>query len=174
MKKFVVLPHDPKWGKMFEEERDRLLSELGDVVISIHHIGSTSISGIYAKPVIDMLAEVRAIEQMDTKNPVMTGMGYEVMGEFGITGRRYFRKYINGNRTFQIHTFQAGSDEIDRHIAFRDYLVAHPDDARVYSDLKKELILKYDGDPDDYINGKNGFIKEIDRKAKLMRSRHSG
>jgi len=95
-----------------------------------------------------------------------------VMGEFGISGRRYFRKDIDGIRTFQVHAFQIGSDEIARHLAFRDYLTAHTDEARTYSELKVRLIARYDGNPDDYINGKEEFIKEIDRKAALWRTQN--
>ena len=173
MKKFVVVPHDPKWGTLFDEERRRLISRFGEMPISIHHIGSTSIPNIYAKPVIDILVDVANLEQIDAQNSAMISMGYEVMGEFGIPGRRYFRKDIEGVRTFQVHAFQVGSDEIVRHLSFRDYLTEHPDEAQAYSDLKVSLIAQYDGNPDDYMDGKDEFIKEIERKAELWRVRNS-
>lgn len=172
MKKFVVVPPDPNWARLFEEERKRLLSALGRVLSSVHHIGSTSISGIYAKPVIDILVEAKDIEKVDSHNSAMIKMGYEVMGEFGIPGRRYFRRDINGVRTFQIHIFQIGSDEIARHIAFRDYLAAHPGEARAYSDLKRQLVLLHDGDSHKYMDGKDEFVREIDRKAEVLRDQN--
>lgn len=173
MNRFVVVPHDPRWAAMFEDERKRLVSALGGVLISVHHIGSTSIPDIYAKPVIDMLAEVSNIEHIDAHSSAMVEKGYEVMGEFGIPGRRYFRKDIAGVRTFQMHAFQIGAPDVARHLAFRDYLIAHADEARDYSELKKQLVFQYNGDPDLYMGGKDGFINEIDRKAALSGFRNS-
>ena len=82
------------------------------------------------------------------------------MGEFGIEGRRYFRKdHAQGTRTHQVHVFQSGSDQVARHLAFRDYMIAHPEEARSYSDLKKRLADKHCDDPDDYIGGKEALSK---------------
>ncbi len=169
MKKFVVVPYDSNWAALFEIEQNRVMAALGEILVSVHHIGSTSIPGIYAKPVIDMLAEATSIEEMDSHASAMIRIGYEVMGEFGIPTRRYFRKDVEGIRTFQIHAFQVSSPEIDRHIKFRDYLIAHPVEAREYSDLKRQLVRQHSGSQDEYIEGKDGFIKEIDRKASLWR-----
>jgi GrpB-like predicted nucleotidyltransferase (UPF0157 family) len=96
----------------------------------------------------------------------MESLGYQVMGEFGIPGRRYFRKDNHeGIRTHQIHAFKAGSAEVVRHLAFRDYLIAHPEDAQKYSELKRRLAEENSQNMDGYIDGKDGFIKETDQKA---------
>ena len=96
----------------------------------------------------------------------MEALGYEAMGEFGIPSRRYFRKdNQEGIRTYQIHVFDAGSAQIDRHLAFRDYMIAHPEDARKYSELKRKLAKEHSQSIDGYMDGKDGFIKETDRKA---------
>jgi GrpB-like predicted nucleotidyltransferase (UPF0157 family) len=101
----------------------------------------------------------------------MESLGYEVMGEFGIPGRRYFRKHNKeAIRTHQIHAFESGSMEVERHLAFRDYLIAHPEDAHKYSELKKELAEKHPHGPDEYMDGKDSFIKEIDRRAARWRA----
>jgi GrpB-like predicted nucleotidyltransferase (UPF0157 family) len=166
MKEVEVLPHDTAWREAFEAEAQRLGPALGPTVIAVHHIGSTSIPGIYAKPVIDILVEVTDISAVDEQYSAMESLGYEVMGEFGIPGRRYFRKDgANGKRTHQIHVFQAGSPQVSRHLAFRDHMIAHPSDAEYYSRLKQRLAAQHPLDMDAYMDGKDGFIKEIDGKA---------
>lgn len=92
MKKVEVVAHDPNWRGEFETEAGRIADAMGDVLVAIHHIGSTAIAGIYAKPVIDILVEVRDVSEVDESSSEMTRLGYEALGEFGIAGRRYFRK----------------------------------------------------------------------------------
>jgi GrpB-like predicted nucleotidyltransferase (UPF0157 family) len=93
------------------------------------------------------------------------------MGEFGIVGRRFFRKDDRtGIRTHHIHTFEVGSPQIDRHLAFRDYLRSHPEAAQEYSELKQQLAQQYPTNIEGYIDGKADFITEIDRKALQWRS----
>ncbi len=164
--KVEVIPHDPKWRNEFESESKRVALALGENVVAVHHIGSTAISNIYAKPIIDMLVEVNDITQLDERGSVMEALGYEVMGEFGIPGRRYFRKDNQGGvRTHHVHTFEIGSPEVERHLAFRDYMIAHPEDAQKYSELKRKLMKQYPNNINGYMDGKDGFIKEMDRKA---------
>ena len=166
MKKVEVAAHNPNWRGEFETEAGRIAESLGNVLVAIHHIGSTAIAGIYAKPVIDILIEVRDLSEVDELSSEMTRLGYEVMGEFGIPGRRYFRKDDRkGVRTHQIHMFEAGSEQIGRHLAFRDFMNAHPVEAGKYSDLKRKLAKEHPQDMDAYMDGKDDFIKEIDRKA---------
>jgi GrpB-like predicted nucleotidyltransferase (UPF0157 family) len=166
MKKVEVVPHNPDWRNEFEAEAGRIAAALGDTVVAIHHIGSTAIRGIYAKPVIDMLVEVRDIAEVDGRSSAMKLLDYEVMGEFGIPGRRYFRKSNQeGIRTHQIHAFETGSEQVRRHLAFRDFMNAHPEEARKYSELKRKLAAEHPQDIDGYMDGKDDFIKEIDRRA---------
>src|SRR6478672_1057395 len=116
MKKIEVVPHDLRWRAVFETEAEQIAAALGETVVAIHHIGSTAIANIYAKPVIDMLVEVRSVSDADLRSSAMQSIGYEVMGEFGITGRRYFRKDDDeGTRTHQVHAFDAGSPQVLRH-----------------------------------------------------------
>jgi GrpB-like predicted nucleotidyltransferase (UPF0157 family) len=165
MKKVEVVPHDPRWRDSFEAEATNITAALGNVV-AIHHIGSTAIPDIHAKPVIDLLVEVDDIEAIDARSSAMESIGYEVMGEFGIPGRRYFRMDDpHGTRTHQVHAFQAGSAEVVRHLAFRDYMIAHAAEAQRYSELKRKLAAEYPWDMDGYVDGKDGFIREMDRRA---------
>uniref|UniRef100_A0A832H4Q3 GrpB family protein n=1 Tax=Oscillatoriales cyanobacterium SpSt-402 TaxID=2282168 RepID=A0A832H4Q3_9CYAN len=164
--KVEVVPHNPMWQKAFQDESQRIAVAMNENVVAIHHIGSTSIPTIYAKPIIDLLVEVKTITVVDVQKAALETLGYEMMGEFGIPGRRYLRKHNSvGVRTHHIHTFQVGSPEIVRHLAFRDYLLAHPDEAQTYSNLKRVLAEKYPQDIEQYMDGKDTFIKEIDRKA---------
>jgi GrpB-like predicted nucleotidyltransferase (UPF0157 family) len=175
MKKVEVVPHDPRWRDAFEAEAKQVAAALGENVVAIHHIGSTAIPNIYAKPVVDLLVEVRDITKIDGRSSAMESLGYEVMGEFGIPGRRYFRKdNQEGTRTHQIHAFEAGSAEAERHLAFRDYIIAHPGDAQSYSELKRKLAEEYPQSIDEYMDGKDGFIKEMDRRAARWRTSQSG
>ncbi|MBW4457500.1 MAG: GrpB family protein [Nostoc indistinguendum CM1-VF10] len=164
--KVEVVPPNPKWPKDFEAESKQIALVMGENIISIHHIGSTAISGIYAKPVIDFLLEVKDIHKTDGQSAAMAAIGYEGMGEFGLTGRRYFRKNsLPGIRTHNIHTYEVGSSEIRRHLAFRDYMIAHPEAAQTYSLLKRELAKKYPQNIEGYMDGKDEFIKAMEKKA---------
>jgi GrpB-like predicted nucleotidyltransferase (UPF0157 family) len=144
---------------------------LGDVVVAIHHIGSTAIAGLPAKPIIDVLLEVKDIERLDRDTPRLEALGYEAKGEFGIPGRRYFRKDdARGIRTHHVHAFKAGNAHIARHLAFRDYMRAHPDEAQTYGALKQRLTHEHPHDSEAYIDGKDAFIKEQERRALAWRS----
>lgn len=171
MSKVEVVPHDPWWRGAFEAEAKHVAVALGENVAAIHHIGSTAIPNIYAKPVVDLLVEVEDIDEVDGRSSAMESLGYEVMGEYGIHGRRYFRKdNPEGIRTHNIHAFEVGSAEVVRHLAFRDYMIAHPGDAQRYSELKRKLAEEHPQSMDGYMDGKDGFIKEMDRRAAHWRT----
>jgi GrpB-like predicted nucleotidyltransferase (UPF0157 family) len=175
MRKVEVVPHDPQWRDAFEAEAKHVVAALGENVVAIHHIGSTAIPNIYAKPVIDLLVEVRDITEVDGQSSAMESLGYEVMGEYGIPGRRYFRKdNQEGIRTHHIHAFEAGSAEVERHLAFRDYMIAHHGDAQRYSELKKKLAEEHPQSIDGYMDGKDSFIKEMNRRAAQWRTSQTG
>jgi len=164
--KIFMVPHDPAWRHEFQQEAERITAALGTNVVTVHHIGSTAIPAIYAKPVIDFLLVVQDLTALDEKQPMMEALGYVALGEFGIPGRRYFRRdNASGDRTHQVHAFETGSPQIKRHLAFRDYMLAHPDAAQAYSDLKRKLAAKYLNDSEAYMDGKDEFIQEIDRRA---------
>jgi GrpB-like predicted nucleotidyltransferase (UPF0157 family) len=151
---------------MYEREAVHLAQALGSNVVAIHHIGSTAIPHIFAKPVIDILIEADSLDAVDSRNDAMRALGYEVMGELGIPGRRYFRKdNTDGHRTHNVHTFEAGTDNVLRHLAFRDFMRAYPDRAQEYSDLKRRLATANPDSLQQYMDGKDAFIKEMERRA---------
>jgi GrpB-like predicted nucleotidyltransferase (UPF0157 family) len=171
VQRVLVVPYDPAWPALFARESPAVARALGDVLLAIHHMGSTAIPGIDAKPVIDMLAVVSSISGVDGRSTAMEALGYEVMGEFGIPGRRYFRKDdAAGKRTHQVHAFQAGSPHIERHLAFRDFLRAHGAYAEEHAVLKCRLAKLHPNDIAAYTDGKDAFIKEVDAKAAAWRA----
>jgi len=162
--KVKVVDYNPKWLQQYNIEQQLLLKKMGDVVISIHHIGSTSIPGMSAKAIIDILIEVSSLSRLDDKDETMLSLGYASHGEYGIVGRRYYTKG-SLNRSHQIHVFVRGDNNILRHIAFRDYIQAHPAIAKNYADLKIRLAIRFPDSIDDYCDGKNSFIKQFELEA---------
>ncbi len=155
-----IVPHDPSWKKKYLDESERFRQALGQNVVAIHHIGSTSIPDVFAKPIIDVLIEVLRIGHVDDHCDLMSDLSCESMGEYGIAGRRYFRKHgPNGRRTFHVHVFETSSIYVTRHIAFRDFLLAHPEKAEEYSDLKLRLVSTNDVPTIDYQTLKAPFIE---------------
>ncbi|MDF2683792.1 MAG: hypothetical protein K0R47_4982 [Brevibacillus sp.] len=161
----VVTEYNANWKQRFIEESQKIKDIFGDELIDIHHIGSTSVSGLKSKPIIDIMPVVKDIEKIDTFNVRMEELGYECMGELGMKGRRYFRKG-GDNRTHQVHVFQGDNKEdITRHLAVRDYLRTHPDEANHYGDLKERLAKQFPWDSEAYMDGKDVFVKELERTA---------
>ena len=160
-----VVPYDPNWKKKYIEESSKIQDILNNEIVGIFHIGSTAIPGIHAKPVIDILIEVKDIENIDKYNEKLHELGYISKGEFGIEGRRFFLKGPY-DRTHHLHIFEKGDPEIIKHLNFRDYMIYHPETAKDYEKLKKDLSLKFRYDNEGYCNGKDEFIKDIDKKVK--------
>ncbi|MFB9326665.1 GrpB family protein [Paenibacillus aurantiacus] len=163
-RKVEVVPPDASWPERYREESAKLQRALEAEIVAMHHIGSTSIPGMHAKPIIDVLVEVRDIEAVDAYNDNMRRLGYQPKGENGIPLRRYFNKG-GAQRTHHVHVFQAGSEHVTRHLAFRDYLTAHPEEAKRYAELKIELARQYPSDMNAYIEGKDALAKELVVKA---------
>ncbi|MCJ8007846.1 GrpB family protein [Lederbergia wuyishanensis] len=151
------------WAQMFQDEAHFLKTIFGDEVIKFEQFGSTSVRGLKAKPVIDMMCIVKDIEKIDSFNAKMDSLGYDVAGEWGIPGRRLFRKG-GENRTHHIHFYQQNNPHIKRHLIFRDYLRSHPQEAESYSEFKEELARKFD-DTREYSLAKRAFVKEMEERA---------
>lgn len=164
MRKVEVKPYSEKWKSDFEKEAKKLQVIFDSEVTEIHHIGSTSVIGLAAKPIIDIMPVVKDILQIDSYNAEMARIGYEAKGENGIPGRRYFQKGGN-DRTHHVHIYEEGSQEIERHLAFRDFLRIHPSIAKQYGELKVGLAGQFPDDIDAYIEGKADFAAEIERQA---------
>ena len=161
----VVKKYSQNYPKMYEEEKVKIESILKDNLVSIYHIGSTSVPNLKSKPIIDIMVSVNSLEMVDENKDEFIKIGYEYLGEFGIKGRRYLRKG-GDERTHQIHIFSK-SDEynLKRHLAVKNYLIKHPEVAKVYGDLKESLAKKYPFDIEAYCDGKERFMKELEKKA---------
>ena len=163
----TVLNYDPEWPLKYERERKAIAEILDGNGISIYHIGSTSVPGLAAKPIIDMMAVVRSLEKVDDARGKFSELGYEYLGEFGIAGRRYFRKG-GDERTHQIHIFQADDwNNIERHLAFRDYMRTHEKERTEYAKIKTALAQRFPYDIDGYCDGKDAFVREMEKRALL-------
>jgi GrpB-like predicted nucleotidyltransferase (UPF0157 family) len=152
-----------EWALMFQKEVHILSEIFGDEIIRFEHFGSTSVHGLKAKPVIDMMGIVKDIHKIDLFNEQMESLGYDVVGEYGIEGRRFFRKG-GENRTHHIHIYQYDNPQIARHLIFRDYLRAHPEEATKYSRLKEELANQYENTRE-YSVAKKEFVTEMEQHA---------
>lgn len=163
----TVLNYDPEWPLKYERERKAIAEILDGNGISIYHIGSTSVPGLAAKPIIDMMAVVRSLEKVDDARGKFSELGYEYLGEFGIAGRRYFRKG-GDERTHQIHIFQADDwNNIERRLAFRDYMRTHEKERAEYAEIKTALAQRFPYDIDGYCDGKDAFVREMEKRALL-------
>lgn len=159
-----VVSYSPDWPRMFVVESRVIKEALGANCIEVHHIGSTSVSGLAAKPIIDIMPVVQDISMVDTHRSAMEALGYIAMGEYGIPMRRYFQKGED-IRTHNVHVFEQGNPEIDRHLKFRDWLRTHPNDLEAYASLKQDLASRFPEDIFSYCIGKGEFIASIDKKA---------
>ncbi|MDY0395845.1 GrpB family protein [Virgibacillus halophilus] len=165
MRRVEVVPYHSAWPCIFEKEAEHITEVLSNLLVCIYHIGSTSVSGLKAKPIIDIMPVVKHIESVDTCNLQMEQLGYAAMGEYGIAGRRFFRKG-ESRRTCHVHVFQEDNrSDIRRHLAVRDYLRAHQETAREYGDLKEKLAVQFPKNIQAYMAGKNAFVEQLERKA---------
>ncbi|CAM3491033.1 GrpB family protein [Marinicrinis lubricantis] len=162
MKRLTVIePYDPNWSLLYAAEERLLRSLLGQELTAIHHIGSTSVPAIgFAKPIIDILAEVKDITFIDLYDEELSLNGYTARGENGIAGRRYFTKG-GADRSHHLHIFQTGDMHARNHLLFKQYLTAHPEEADAYGKLKLELAEKYPDDVKQYQEAKESFTAKI-------------
>jgi GrpB-like predicted nucleotidyltransferase (UPF0157 family) len=166
----VTLPYvrivepDPRWPSLYEQLRDRAVAALGDLVVRVEHVGSTSVPGLGAKPVIDLDVVIRSRDDLPEAIRRLAAYGWEHIGDLGITGREAFSR-PPGLPTANLYVCAEDSDELRRHCAFRDYLRAHPDEAAAYERLKRELAARFSDDVDSYAEAKSEFVQRILRLA---------
>jgi GrpB-like predicted nucleotidyltransferase (UPF0157 family) len=147
-----------EWAEMFAEIRTRLAAALGSTALRIEHVGSTSIPGIAAKPVIDVEISVADIEDEAAFVPQIEALGWVLRSRE--QGHRYFRDPAGTPRRVQVHVCQVGSKWEREHLLFRDYLRTHPERARAYEDLKRAASKRYETNRLAYTEAKGPFIEE--------------
>ncbi len=155
------------WVALAEAEAARLKAALGDVLVAVHHIGSTAIPGIMAKPIVDLMPEVTSLTALDEMEDRVVALGYAWWGEYGIDGRRYcvLSDPKTGKRLVQLHFYESGSPHIARHLAFRDYMRRHPDKARAYEAEKVRARDLHPGDSHAYTEEKAAWIQAVETNA---------
>lgn len=163
-RKIEVVPYNPNWVKLFEEEAARIQEAIPEGLIAIHHIGSTSVPGLAAKPIIDMMPEVSDLTVLDRYHHKMESLGYMVKGELGIPGRRFYLKGLI-DRTHHVHAFEQGSVGLKRHLAVRDYLRVHPEEVAQYGSLKSQIAKHFEHDNDAYCNAKHDYVQSLEQRA---------
>jgi len=167
-KRIVVRPYNPIWKLSFLLIRKRLQSVLHTDDKFIHHVGSTAVEGLPAKPIIDIDIEIETIQFfVDTKQKLLL-LGYDHVGDQGIKGREVF-KLKRWSLLPKHHLYVCVSDsyELKRHLGFRDYLRNHPNTRDAYATLKKDLAQQYHLNPEAYSNAKTAFIENIYQQLSL-------
>ena len=164
----IVLPYDEKWQQDFLDIKSELAAALGTLALSIEHVGSTSVPGLAAKPIIDIDVVVRKAD-LESAIKALATIGYEHEGNGGIEGREMF-KYTGKEHLMDHHLYVCPEDsrELKRHVLFRDYLLSHPDAVQAYSQIKKEAAELYPHDIDSYINHKGTVIEKIYKELGLI------
>jgi GrpB-like predicted nucleotidyltransferase (UPF0157 family) len=153
--RFVVV--GPEWAAFFADERLRLIGVLGPIALDIQHIGSTAVPGITAKPVLDIAVAIRDFESGHALVPSIVALGYIYRGENGIPRRHFFMR----GGTHHLHFFEHDGPDWHRHLRFRNRLLASPELALRYSQVKLAAVRQADGNRDRYQNLKSSIIEEF-------------
>jgi GrpB-like predicted nucleotidyltransferase (UPF0157 family) len=156
----IVVPYDPTWPEQFEAARAELLAAIGPVVVRLEHIGSTSVPGLAAKPVIDMMASVRGLQDGRAAQAALAELGYELVGT-GMPDRLFYQRRAGpGTATHHLHVVAEDSWATRNERLLRDYLRSHPEQARRYGGLKQQLARDL-GHGEAYTRAKTELIQEL-------------
>lgn len=159
-----LVPHDSRWAAAAEAEAERIGRAVP--ILLIHHIGSTAIPGIAAKPILDLLGVAPDIAALDAARPALEALGYAWHGEYGLAGRRYCTLTgADGVRRIQLHNYGADDPGVSRHLAFRDHLRARPDLAQAYAAEKQLCAARHPHDSHAYSQCKSAWIQRVEAEA---------
>ncbi len=163
----IIEPYDPAWENAFVQEDKLLRKTIGVHLAALEHIGSTSVPGLAAKPIIDILAGLNRLEDSSACIPLLVEIGYRYIPEYedSLPERRYFERMKPDQIGYHLHMVEVTSPFYKRHIAFRDYLRAHPETAAEYADLKIKLAAQFGPDREGYTDAKTAFIQGVERLA---------
>lgn len=161
-----IADYSTKWPDFFQNEAKKIQNILGQEVLKIHHIGSTAIPNMPAKPVIDILLECNNLDNIQWISEKLNQLNYYNVRRHVIPHRSFFTRRQDIDVSYNVHIREKGDPQIRRHVNFRDYLIHHPDSALAYTDLKIKLAEKFNNDINSYVFGKDILVQEIDRTAK--------
>lgn len=160
MRTIVVVEHDPAWPAQFESLRSRIHPAVSDIAAAIEHVGSTSVPGLAAKPIIDMVIVVPEAARIPEAIDRLAPLGYGHRGDLGVEGREAFSR-PDDLPPHHLYLCPHGNLSLRNHLTLRDHLRAHEADARAYGALKKRLAREFTHDIDSYMDGKTDFIVGI-------------
>ena len=171
-KHVIVQSYDESWKTDFIAIRDELDAALKDLALRIEHVGSTSVEGLAAKPIIDIDVVISDRSVLPEVVSALGSIGYSHEGDLGIPGREAF-KYEGKDHLRKHHLYVCAQDseELKRHLAFRDYLRSHPEAASEYGRIKEEGAALYPYDIDRYIEHKSPFIENVYKQLELSNGR---
>lgn len=157
-----VVAYDPAWSLRFEEVREHLFSILSGQDVRVEHVGSTSVPGLAAKPILDIDIVLQKETNFEEVKALLEANGYHHTGDLGITGREVF-KYRDKPELMRhnLYVIAEGADELKRHLTFRDWLRNHPQDREAYAQVKMTAAQQFPNDIDAYIDAKSDIIFEI-------------
>ncbi|MGG6298258.1 GrpB family protein [Leptolyngbya sp. AN02str] len=156
----VIVEYDATWPVLYQAEQQKLTAALAPQLLELHHIGSTSVQGLAAKPIIDMLAGARSLQEVENWVEPLRLLGYTPEAMPSIPDRRYFFK-----SGYHLHIAEPMSHFWQRHLRFRDYLRSHPSTAQQYEALKRRLAQAFRGDRSSYTQAKSSFIESVIQRA---------
>lgn len=166
----IVVDYDDSWPQWFARSAAAIREACGASVIAIEHIGSTSVPGLAAKPILDIMPLLARFEDGLDCVGALEARGYESRGAFGIPERHYFTRPGGSSRPPEhVHMYAAGADEAVRHLLLRDYLRSHPERAAAYAALKRELAARFRDDREGYTDAKTDFILDTVALARAER-----
>lgn len=158
MRKIEVVDYDPCWPKTFERLCSRIWTALADVALSVEHVGSTSVPGLAAKPIIDISIVVPEGSDVQTGISRLATLAYIHSGDLGVEGREAFAN-PDGLPMHNLYLCPPDSVALANHLAIRNYLRTHPEAAREYGELKKRLAERFPDDIDGYVDGKTTMLR---------------
>jgi GrpB-like predicted nucleotidyltransferase (UPF0157 family) len=161
-----VVEYDPAWPAIAAAEIERIEAAVGEVAVRVDHVGSTAVPGLEAKPIVDLQLAVDRLEPGARYVRPLEGLGYLFAPDPESPDLRFFGLPAQRPRTHHLHVCAAGSDHELRHLALRDYLRAHPDEAAGYAALKRELVARHPRDRLAYIEGKDRYVAALERRAR--------
>ncbi len=164
-REYQIADADTSWPARFEAEATRIRAVLGSIAVRVDHVGSTSVPGLAAKPIVDIQTSVSSMVPRDVYVEPLRSLGYRWTLDPWSDEHEYFSRDEAGTRAYQIHVCQEGGPWERRHLAFRDWLRDHPADAEAYATLKRELATRHPNDLMAYVDSKTAFIRSIETRA---------
>ncbi len=165
-RQYSISPYRKNWIVRFREQRTLIRKILGKNALEIHHVGSTSIPGMSAKPIVDVLAIVGSLARVDGSKQEFQKLGYTLRKDYVTTMSRMLEKFKGSTKLYNIHLLPKSHPEARRLLDTKNYFIAHPAEVRKYETLKKSLYKRFPDDYAAYRKGKTNYLNDVTQKAK--------